>query len=230
MDPPLDDDAREALATATKDIVASGWRRWGTVDDDVLTHLINPSFTGGPRWPAQRQAYRTARAGGRVLLASDGLAAPFDPRGPDDRNGLGLEVFAITGDPVEPVAGSWLWGLVWNAAQLAAKHGGIADLIAELGTISTELYDVEVPAPHQARFVNGAGRVGVLLGLVDEVAVPRQVDGPLSTVRLVSVVLLSVRELDYCLAGRDAGRAELVHRLCATGDGLISSLVRPDVV
>jgi hypothetical protein len=26
------------------------WEKIGTVDPDVLTHIINPAFMGGPRW------------------------------------------------------------------------------------------------------------------------------------------------------------------------------------
>ena len=55
------------------------WQQLGTVDPDVLGHIINPAFMGGPRWPALRQAFRVVRRpNGNVIIASDGLSDPFD--------------------------------------------------------------------------------------------------------------------------------------------------------
>ena len=56
------------------------WKTVGQVDSDVLSHLINPAFMGGPRWPALRQAFAVVRRPETqtVVLASDGLSDPWD--------------------------------------------------------------------------------------------------------------------------------------------------------
>jgi hypothetical protein len=224
-----DDLAREAHGEATQRALEAAWSAWGTLDPLVLTHILNPSLMGGPRWPGMRQAYRVVRRGGATLLASDGLADPFDPPGPQDVNGLGLEVYAVTSDPLDAIPGSWLWGVVWNTAQLAASHGGLAALLDELGVITTELYDVAIPEEHRARFVNAEGRVGVLLGLEDA-SITARVAGPRSSIRLVNATLLTRDELAHVLDRGDAGRQELAQRLRSQGAPLISALGRASVV
>src|SRR6267378_911613 len=112
---------------------AEAWARWGTLQDDVLTHLINPSLMAGPRWPAMRQAFRVARRGPSVLVASDGLSDPFDEgTGADNLNGFGLEIFATSSDLIDRVPGSWVFDLVWQMSQLAAQRGDIAEMISKL--------------------------------------------------------------------------------------------------
>jgi hypothetical protein len=223
-------DPREQLLFDSFSARGEVWSGWGDVDADVISHLINPAFMGGPRWPAMRQAYRVVRRGGEILVASDGLSDPYDEdEGPTDRNGLGLEVFAVTPERLDPVAPSWLFDLVWNGAQLAAGRGDLLTLLDELGPISTELYDVRVPDTHADRFLNDAGRVGALIG-VEDASLPSQVDGPLSPIRLVSIVLLTRAELEYVLEHGDDGRAELSRRLTRLAAPLRSSLHRPSFV
>lgn len=170
----------------TDDDRVQAWSQWGAVDSDVLTHLINPSLTGGPRWPAMRQSFRTARKDGMVLVASNGLSDPWDDG--RDENGFGLEFFAITSDPLDTVPGSWLWDIVWQMSQFAAKRGDLAELLDDMGLLSTELYDVGIPERHRSRFVNADGRVGVMLGMIED-PLPSSIDGPLSEIRLVNVKL-----------------------------------------
>lgn len=220
-------DSFDGLMEQTDDARVQAWGEWGEVSPDVLTHLINPSLAGGPRWPAMRQSFRTARKDHMVLVASNGLSDPWD----DGRkaNGFGLEFFAITGDPLDATSASWLWDLVWQMSQFAAKHGGIADLLDEMGLISTELYDVRIPEEHRDRFVNDAGRVGVLLGMVDE-PMPDAIEGPLSSIRLANVKLLTLPELEHVAENGEEARQELDARFCAMPGALVSSLTRPSLV
>jgi hypothetical protein len=225
----------EALAKATHERLEQTWAGWGSVDPDVISHAINPSLMGGPRWPGMRQAYRVVLADAAVLIASDGLADPYDPdAGPEDTNGLGLEVFAITDDDVanEGVAdsvakfgGTWLHDLVFHTAQLAARHGGIAGLLDELGVLTTELSDVNIPESYTERFVNEHDRVGVLLS-PGHGPLPARVDGPLGPIRLVHVQLLTLDELGFVLAKGESGRRELADKL----KGQLSRLDRPSVI
>lgn len=218
-------DARLEATSKVRDAALSGW---GKLDGDVLTHLLNPSFMGGPRWPALRQAWRVARKGEARLLASDGLADPFD-EGDEARNGFELELFALTRADLA-LPGSWLWDMVWQMSQQVASHGGIAGLLDELGLLTTELYDVGIPPSHRAKFVNDSERVCVLLGLTDPAELPARIAGPLSEIRLVNVKLLTLAELEFVLQGGAAARTDLAKRFAKQGDPLASSLDRQSVV
>lgn len=217
------------MLETTSQARAQAWQAFGAVDDDVLTHLINPALMGGPRWPAMRQAYRVARDGSALLLASDGLSDPFDEgTGPQDANGFGLEFFAIAPVAPVPVPGSWLWDIVWQMSNFAANHGGIGALVAEMGLLSTELYDVGIPEAYREAFVSDAGRVGVLLGGPgDKVAASCQ--GPLGTVALINIKLLRLEELAVCATDGDPGRARVGAGLAAQGSAAHSWLDRAPV-
>lgn len=223
-------DARDdALAEATGRARDAAWSTYGALDADVLAHLINPTFMGGPRWPALRQAFRVARGPLGTLVASDGLADPFDDVAEHTVNGLELEVYALGPVGDVPVQRSWLFQLVWSAAQLCADNGGVAGLLDELGVISTELYDVDIPAPHRARFVTPEGRVGVLIGGACS-NVPSRISGPLSPIRLVNLTLLTLEELAFVVARGARGREMLAEALGARPDAGVSSLTRGSVI
>jgi hypothetical protein len=178
--------------------------------------------------PARRKAgrpgLRVARQRAATLVASDGLA---DPDGRVDQNGLGLEVFAIS-RAQESVPGSWLGDLVRAVSQQAVRHAGLGPLLHDLGALTVELYDVRIPAEHRTRFVTHEARVCVLLGLTD-VELPEVVEGPLASIRLVNVKLLTVDELAFVLQGGNAARRVLMTRLRQQGDVLASSLERESV-
>jgi hypothetical protein len=211
----------EKLAAATHQVLNRTWSSWGALETDVIAHAINPSLMGGPRWPGMRQAYRVAHSRDLVLIASDGLADPYDPgEGPEDTNGLGLEMFAVTDDDIAHegehgvvrYGATWLHDLVFQCSHLAARHGQLGELIDELGAVSTEADDVSIPASHAGRFVNPEGRVGVLLS-PGFGSLPPRVDGPLGPIRLVRVHLLTLEELSYVLEGGDAARTKLAAKL-----------------
>ncbi len=212
------------------DPVAAAWAGWGELEPDVLGHLINPTFMGGPRWPAMRQAFRVARRAGLTLVASDGLSDPFDEPGEGGQtNGFELEVYAISSEPVGRVAASWLFQLAWQMAQQCASNGGVADLIDELGLVSTELYDVPIPPELEGRFVNDAHRVGALLAQ-SVPGLPDSVQGAHSQIRLVNLQLLTLDELGFVVERGEQGREELAARLAAAGVAGVSSLARKSVV
>ena len=77
---PDDPDPNAALCDASHKARQACWSIVGQVDSDVLSHIINPTFMGGPRWPALRQAFAVIRRPETqtVVLASDGLSDPFD--------------------------------------------------------------------------------------------------------------------------------------------------------
>jgi hypothetical protein len=229
----VDDDTDERTAQARHD----AWSRWGTVEEDEISYLVNPMFLGAPPWPGIRQAYTVARRPDEVLIASSGLSDPwadmFDGVGPV--NGMEQEFYATTTDPavtaIRPVtefAGCWLFDVVYQMSQFAAKRGSLVPLLDELTLLSTELYDVKIPEPYQETFFDAEQRVGVLLGLVDT-APPARVDGPLSAIRLVNIKVLTVAELNYARGGEQA-RADLARRFAAQDNLLTSDLDRASVV
>ena len=135
--------ATEKLAATTHAVLERTWSSWGALETDVIAHAINPSLMGGPRWPGMRQAYRVAQSGELVLIASDGLSDPYDSgEGPEDVNGLGLEMFAVTDDDVARegehgvmrYGATWLHDLVFHCAHLAASHGQLGVHAASLTT------------------------------------------------------------------------------------------------
>lgn len=222
----IDIDSLIEKTSAARD---AAWAKFGELDSNVLTHLLNPSLMGGPRWPAMRQAFRVVRRDGATLLASDGLADPFDDEAPPSRNGFGLELSAWTTDPLPEIPASWLWDIVWNMSQFAAKHGGLGELLDEMGALTTELYDVRIPAEKRDDFVNAQERVGVLLWPA-AAPLPARVDGPLSPIRLVNVKLLTLKELDYVVETGPDARGVLAERFSKLADPQASSLTRASVI
>lgn len=223
--------SRERFAQESFDARTAAWSRWGKLDSDVLTHAINPSVAGAPRWPALRQAYRVARKGGVVLIGSDGLSDPYDAGfGPKDQNGIGLEVFAATDDKsATGVAGTWLFDIVYQVSQVAAAHGELAPLLDKLGLLSLEIWDVAIPASHRQRFFNDDDRVCILLSAGAD-PIPTRVSGPLSPIRFMHAQLLLRDELDYLIEHGDEGRRTLADRLITQGVAPLSRLDRPSVV
>ena len=99
----------------------------------------------------------------------------------------------------------------------------------ELGTLSTELYDVPIPEALRARFVNEHGRVGALIGL-DAPPVAKTVTAPGGPIRLANIKLLTLTELQHIVSHGEAGREEVTRRLQATATPLVSSLAREPVI
>ena len=67
----------------------------GKVDPDVIGHIINPAFMGGPQKPSLRQAFSIIRTDNSIKIASNGLSDPFDDMA-EPNNGFRLEVIAET--------------------------------------------------------------------------------------------------------------------------------------
>jgi hypothetical protein len=197
----------------------------GVVNPDVLAPLINPSFMGGPMWPDLRQAWRVVRRGSNTIVLSDGLSDPFSDE-PEPNAGFGVEVLAETTDPVpEPLQVSWLFDLVYQVSQQCAAHGGVRDLIDELGLLSLELPMSDVLQP----VATENNRAGVLLG-VSPPDVKTEFALPGGTVRVVTAKLLWPSELQYAAENGDSGREELARRFAADRTYHRSSMTRQAVV
>jgi len=235
--------ANQAARQASEACLDLHWGFIGTVERDVLSYIISPSFSGGPYWPSTRQAYRVVRRGDTVIIATEGLSDPFD-----DAEGMGngfeMELFIETADipehargplgEVDPFKRSWAFELVEHVAKTVADAGGITHQLEQHGALSLEMpgfsrsHHMSDQLPKL--FVTDDDSTGVLLGAPEPDFPTRLDDMPLSPVRLVPVVLITASELEYVRDGGRGAREDLVSRLKAAGIGHMSSLRRASVV
>lgn len=238
-----EDTADQAARQASSECLDRHWRSVGSVEQDVLGHVISPSFLGGPDWPSTRQAYRIVRRGDSVIIATDGLSDPFDGA-PELGNGFEMELFLETGDLAEgtrgdvgdvtPLMRSWAFDVMRTVAGTVADAGGITHQLENYGVLSVELPGAS-EAPHlidqiPRRFVTEDDCVGVLVGGPAPDFATRLEDMPLSPVTLVPVVLITAAELEHVRMGGRKAREALVQQLTAAGHGHRSRLDRPDLV
>lgn len=230
MTTPRDDGAHDRLCIQSFEARRLAWSQWGEVHRDVLSPLLNPSFRGGPRWPALRQAYSVVHRRARTLVASDGLSDPFDDRDVPG-NGLGIEFFAVGPGRIDhdQLRSSWLFDIVRQVSQFAAEHRGIAPMLDELQLLTMEPFDVRIPHEHLDEFVSDDRRVGVLLG-ADVEGVPGSADGPLSRIRLCSLQILTLAELDHAVNNGAAAREALARGLRRLDSGGLNDLQRETLV
>lgn len=205
------------------------WKSVGAVDPDVLTHLINPAFRGGPMWPSVRQAYVTVRTPERTIIASDGLSDPYDDMetNPDNAsyNGFGLEVYVVADKITGSVQTTWEFQLAYEAAQIVADAGNMVTMLNDLKWLSTEFYNVDAPP----EFINEEGRVGAILGLEDA-TIGTSVQLSIEPVKMVNVKLLTLAELDYIIANGEEGRNKVAALLMQQGNATLSSVTRASVI
>ncbi len=185
---PALDPAFERMLAAASDARAAAYARLGALDDDVLAPLINPSFMGGPTWPAFRQAWRVVRRPGSTFVASDGLSDPFE----DDHTPLGfrVEVCAEAPGAFEDVAGSWLFELVYQVSQLVAQHGQVDALLQTHRALSTVVNVAGAPED----WLTEDGRLGVLVGFPAQ-DLPAVIEHPQGPVRLLAIQVMRPEEL-----------------------------------
>jgi len=226
-------DIYELHGEATHEATAGVWKTWGALDEHVIAHLVNPSFMGGPRWPAMRQGHVISRRDDALLVASDGLADPKRWNDAEPSNGFEVEVYGIGerfgGDDTMGVAANWIGQLVMSLSNTVAQHGIVfSRQLAHWGTLTVAFSGIGIPGQYEEKYVDGGGNVVALLGL-DDAEVPSSVDGPLSTIRLVNAKLLTVSEADFCVqsgTGQREAREELGRRFAGQGGVLRSWLER----
>ena len=213
--------ADHPAAEPTWDAVQQYWDRIGPSDDDRISYLLNPMFTGAPRWPGPRQSYRVVRTQQTVILASDGLADP----GPDadSRNqGFGCEVFLETtplvGADFEQIRASPFFPAIENFAQNVADLGGISQLLQQHGVLSMELPIGELMPELQTE----RGTVGALIGLSS--GRPPTFAGPLGAIDVVPLTLISPAELEAIVAGGAEARDRLAAQRSQSGAGHVTVL------
>jgi hypothetical protein len=203
----------------------------GAMDADVLAPLVNPVFTGGPRWPSLRQAWRVIRRADSIIIASDGLSDPFEddddvfvPRGHLLEVCIEAPLAAFDGDPVQQ---SWLFDVIYQVSQNVADHGSIDLLVQRHGSVSMVL-DVQ-DAPQGLEDENE--QVGALLA-PGTATIPPSLATPYGEVMLLTVTVLLPAEMECIGAAADKAQArrDLAAALAASPTGHLSVAVRPAVI
>ncbi|WP_282086870.1 suppressor of fused domain protein [Aquimarina algiphila] len=209
----------------------SFWKEIGNLESDVLSHLINPSFMGGPTWPSLRQSFIKIDTPGSTFLATDGLSDPYSDYDTNEKNqaynGLGFELYVETEnlENLDTVKNSWQFDILYQAGLLAADNGNLINLFQQYTYLSTELYNIKVPD----NFVNEDGRVGVLMGLQSD-RIPKQIELSIEPILLVNVKLITPDEVKYITEHGTNGRNEIVEKIMQQGNATFSSLDRKSVL
>lgn len=216
-------DERLAAACAARDAF---YASVGDVDPDVIAHAINPAFMGGPRWPALRQAFSVIRRGANTIVASNGLADPFDDVAAPN-TGFGIEVYAEMPVPAGvDIARSDLFRLVYATAQEAACSGRMAEFVRAHGVIAME-FVADRCGLHA--YQNDAGAVGIMIGVTHPL-VPKVVEFPGGEVLFAAVQILTPDELACVVERRAEGRQHVHARLHAAGIHHVLTPGRPSMI
>ncbi|MDH5324250.1 MAG: hypothetical protein OEZ68_20545 [Gammaproteobacteria bacterium] len=195
----------ESLYEVTCDARDRLYSSIGEVEPEVITHIINPAFLGGPAWPAMRQAFSVIHRGSNTIVVSNGLADPFD-NVDEENSGFGIEIYAETKEPIEvDISKSDIFKLVFATAQQAAHSGQMANLLNQYKIITMELY-AEDCGLYEYQTENGM--VGIMIG-IEHPDLPGKVDFPGGEVILATVQILTPSELDYVAQARAKGRNRL---------------------
>jgi hypothetical protein len=219
-------DDHDALVERVAEQRSAAWRQVGELAPDVVAHLINPAFMGGPRWPALRQAFaKITLADGTALIASDGLSDPND--GTTDA-GWAAEVYLAS--PLAPVAvadlaSHWQFSVVYQVAQNIAN--GIADLggmLAKYGALSMGIPGLDLPEDWR-----DGQETGVLIG-VPHPSVPASIRLETGDVALVQVTVLRPAELRHILTGGADARRELAARMATLDPRALAAEDRPSLI
>ena len=201
------------------------WKKIGTVDPDVITPLINTAFNSNlPKWPSLEQSFITLKkANGNTVIATDGLSSPFDPslgHTEENSDGFGLELYVETDEQITDLIHSYQFNLVYQMALQVANSSKVREMLDNYGVITSELYDINVPA----EFKNSDGRVGVMLGLTSN-----DIPEFLSETKIVNIKLLTLAELEYVIQNGAQGR-DALRNLFAEDSKTISNLSRKSVL
>ncbi len=203
----------ESLYDATCNARDKLYSTIGEVEPDVIAHLINPAFMGGPAWPSLRQAFSVIHRGDSTLVVSNGLADPFDDV-EENNSGFGIEIYAETKEQIKGnISESSLFKLVYATAQQAAHSGQMAEFVNRYNVITMELYADDCGL---YEYQNENGMVGIMIG-IEHPNLPKKINFPGGEVILASVQILTPSELEYVIEARAEGRNNLHEKFKSSG-------------
>jgi hypothetical protein len=208
------------------------WKSIGKVHPDVIAHIINPSFMGGPRWPSVRQAFIVIEKGENTILASDGLSDPYDDYDENPKNqsynGTGLEVYIVANKIFESfndIVTSWQCAVLRQVAQTAAANPNLISMLNDYRFVSSTVSNVELPE----RFITENNDIGIILGL-DNPIVPAKLELSIEAISLVNIALLLPIELDYIMKSGGEARIEIGEKLMKLPGAITHPLERDAVI
>lgn len=205
------------------------WKKIGEVNPDVIAPLINTAFNSNlPKWPSLEQSFITLKKNnGNTIIATDGLSNHFDPTLGNNNpniNGFEVEIYVETNEEIADVTASYQFDLVYQMSLQVAGGMKLKEMLDKYGILTSELYDIRVPA----EFQNSEGRAGVILGLPSS-DVQDSLQLSSSSIKIVNIKLLTLDELKYATENGASGRENLKN-LFAENSKTVSSLTRKSVV
>ena len=224
-------DPNDPAYKETYEVFQTYWGKIGRVDRNVITYIVNPMFLGAPSWPGGRQAFSIIRTDESLIIASEGLAAPFDEDRDDQRNGFGMEVFVevkgLQDISFEDINASPAFALIEQTARQVAGWGGITGLLDQINIASSEIPVSNDDIPD--KFLTSEECVGVLFGANSKERPKYVPNTPLSPVRMVAVTALTSDEIQY-VAQSKANRNQIVKKLMKSGIGHITDFNRDSLL
>lgn len=207
------------------------WKTIGNLDPMVLSPLINPSFFGGPTWPAFRQGFVKIETPYSVILASDGLSDPYKDL-EEPNQGLRVECYMESPDiefrlDIGEIGQTWQFAIIDEIAQQFANHGGIYDLLEEYEILSMQISFPNLTLPET--YMQSDGTVGILIGM-PALNIPTYLTLPSETIRLVSIKLLTVSECNYIQEHKTEGREWLSEMFVEQGSNHLSTIHRKAII
>lgn len=222
-------EAHNRVLEQTAEALDAVWSEVGTVDPVLYTHILNPVFFGGPRWPGLRQAFQKIDNVGRLsIVSSDGLSDPWlEGNSPI---GDGLEVYlastGLVGKDILRLDAVWQFKLLYMAAQVCADNPGIIAALRHYEALI--LHNIE-PANTPRRWLNTAGKADLIMG-VNHPRVPSVVTTPNGEVALVGVALLHPEETAHIDKEGPEARKEVAQKLRQLPAEILNSPRRKPVV
>lgn len=187
---------------------------------------------GEPEWPNFRRAFKLIHLDNvHTIIATDGLSDPFMKDHAfyeSNKNGFGLELYIEITEKadVNTAAHTWGYNLLSQMAYQITNRGSITQVLdANNGFLSAELDGSSI----DAKYRHDDKYVPVIIGVPSE-SLPRQVEGPLSPIRFVSITLLTPGELQAIKEKGAEGRREISEKLQQTFGGPVSLPGRESVV
>jgi len=203
----------------------------GKPDSDVLGQAIPGEWQGEAAWPTIRKAYRVIRRSHSVIIATDGLADPFeDDDDSTGASGFDLELYIEAEDlatDANVLDGGNVWALelLIHAADEAAGRGAFREWIEKYGCVSMALPGHDLPE----RWLDQDGNAAILFN-VPSPDIPSEMPLPLGRALMVPITLILPDELQLIIEHKAEGRERLRDLLVSSGNWHRIRLNRPSVV
>lgn len=221
--------AEEAFDGALTESIRARWTFWaehGDLAPDLISPQVNPIYKNVPAWPSDRLAFLTLERDDSTILATDGLSDPFDDLNKGNQ-GFGVEFFIdIAERPLSDMSRNIAVEILLTVAYNTVARGGVEDLLDDFGLVSMEIPESDLPATH----LTSDGNACILLGGPKADLDTLYVDGPMGSIELISLTLLTGRETELIRRKGASGRADIAQNLLEAGIGHKTVVGRPSII